>query len=118
MKTIKTADEFCKRVKEGKSVSRLDFEIKFEWTAEASAKLKAIVADLRYADLRYADLSYADLSYADLSSADLSSADLSSADLSSADLRYADLSYADLRSAKGKFIFNYGVKLQVVKEVA
>lgn len=30
-------------------------------------------------------------------------------------LSYADLSYADLRGVKGEFIFNFGVKLKVVK---
>ena len=35
--------------------------------------------------------------------------------LSEADLRGADLSWADLRWAKGTFIFNWGVKLRIVK---
>ena len=111
METIKTADEFCQRVKEKKSVSRFDFEIKFKWDAKASEKLRMMVANLRSADLRFADLSSADLRFANLRSADLRFADLSSADLSFADLRSADLS-----SAEGIFIFNFGVKLRVVKE--
>jgi len=118
MEKIKTVEEFCKRVKEKKCVSRFDFTLGFEWTAEASAKLRAVVADLRFANLRFADLSSADLSSANLSSADLRFADLSSADLSYADLSFADLSSANLSSAKGTFFFNFGVNLKVVEEEA
>ena len=60
-------------------------------------------------------LSWADLSEADLSWADLRGADLRGADLSEADLRGADLSNADLSGADGEFIFNFGVKLKVIK---
>ena len=38
------------------------------------------------------------------------------ADLSYADLRFANLRYANLNYAKGTFVFNYGVKLKVVKQ--
>jgi uncharacterized protein YjbI with pentapeptide repeats len=37
--------------------------------------------------------------------------------LSSANLSSANLSSANLRFAKGTFTFNYGVKLQIDKEV-
>ena len=50
-----------------------------------------------------------------LRGANLSKADLSGANLSEADLSEADLSWADLSWAKGKFIFNWGVKLEVVQ---
>jgi hypothetical protein len=36
--------------------------------------------------------------------------------LRGADLRGADLRWAYLSGAKGKFIFNWGVKLEVVKD--
>ncbi len=131
MEKIKTVEEFCERIKKKENVSRFDFELGFKWTAEASAKLKAVIAylssanlssanlsyaNLSSADLRSANLSYANLSSADLSYANLRSANLSSADLSYADLSSADLSSADLSSAKGTFIFNFGVKLRVVNE--
>ena len=118
MKKINTVEEFCERVKNKQSVSRYEFELGFEWTAEASAKLKAVVADLSDVNLRSADLNSADLHSVDLHHVDLSYVNLSHANLSHANLSYADLSYADLRSAKGTFIFNFGVRLKVVEEEA
>jgi len=46
----------------------------------------------------------------------LRGANLREANLSWANLSEANLSWADLRGAEGKFIFNWGVKLEVVKE--
>ena len=48
--------------------------------------------------------------------ADLRGADLRDADLTDADLTGADLRGADLTDAKGRFYFNFGVILEVVKE--
>jgi len=56
------------------------------------------------------------LEIADLRGADLRDADLTDADLTGADLRGADLRGADLTDAKGRFYFNFGVILEVVKE--
>jgi hypothetical protein len=83
---IKTADEFCERVKKKERVSRLDVEIRFEWNAEASAKLGAVLANL------------------------------TGANLTGADLTWANLTRADLTWAEGTFTFNFGVKLEVKKE--
>ena len=52
---------------------------------------------------------------ADLSGANLWGAHLSGANLSGAHMRGADMSGANLWGAKGIFIINFGVKLQVVK---
>jgi uncharacterized protein YjbI with pentapeptide repeats len=46
----------------------------------------------------------------------LRGADLRVANLRGADLRVANLRGANLRGAEGKFIFNWGVKLEVVKD--
>ena len=72
-------------------------------------------ADLREANLRRANLRGANLSGADLCRADLCRADLRGADLRGANLSGANLCWADLCRADGTFIFNYGVKLKVVK---
>lgn len=114
METINTIEEYLERLKAKKTLSRFEVEIKFKWSAEAWGKVRAVITYLSSANLRSADLSSADLSSANLSSANLSFADLSFADLRSADLRSANLSSADLRSAKGTFIFNFGVKMKVV----
>ena len=86
-------------------------EIKSWLTGKVIHKVEAktlIGADLR--DLRDADLRGVDLRGVDLRGVDLRNADLTGADLTGADLRGADL-----RGVKGEFIFNFGVKLKVVK---
>jgi len=86
----------------------MTIEIKHKITGKVLLKVEAET-------LSYADLRVANLSYADLSSANLSGADLIGANLSNADLRGANLSNADLSNAKGTFIFNFGVRLEVKK---
>ncbi|OGI12480.1 hypothetical protein A3K64_00035 [Candidatus Micrarchaeota archaeon RBG_16_36_9] len=75
--------------------SHIEGKILFESKEATSIKVALLEAIKSSANLRYADLRFANLR--------------------SADLRFADLRYADLRSAKGSFIFNFGVKLKVVK---
>ena len=84
-------------------------EIKHKITGKVLLKVEA--ETLRKANLRRANLSGANLREANLRGANLREANLSWANLSE-----ANLSWADLRGAEGKFIFNWGVKLEVVKE--
>src|SRR3990167_3699794 len=130
--------EFLGRVKERKSVSRFDFEYTFAFNAELSKKLVEILENLSNSDLNNSDLSSSDLSNSDLSSSDLSNSDLSSSDLSFANLSNSDLSFANLSSsdlsnsdlsfanlsnsnlrnsklhgAKGKFFFNFGIRMKI-----
>ena len=109
-----TKDEYLERIKNKQSVSRLDFKLDFKWNDCRDEFLK-IIKDLSSADLQDADLQDADLRSADLRNADLQDADLSFADLQDADLSFADLRSADLSFAKETFIFNFGVKLKILK---
>ena len=111
MQEIKTADEFCERLKKKESVDRTEVEIKFEWNAEASAKLRGILANLTRANLTGANLTEADLTWANLTGANLTGANLTGANLTG-----ANLTGANLTGAMGAFIFNFGVRLEVKKE--
>ena len=86
---IKNVEEFIARLKKRETVDRFENEYGFVWTAEASAKLVAVLKTLHSADLRYADLRFANL-------------------------HSANLGYANLGYAKGEFSFNFGVKLKVI----
>ena len=115
--------EFLARVKERKSVSRFDFEYTFAFNAELSKKLVEILENLSNSNLSNSDLSFANLSNSNLSSSDLSNSDLSFANLSSSDLSNSDLSFANLSNsnlrnsklhgAKGKFFFNFGIRMKI-----
>ena len=98
MKTINTIEEFCERVKNRHSVNRFEFERKFVFDSEASAKLRAVLANLAGANLAGANLTRANLAGADLTGANLAGANLTGANLS---------------DASGEFTFNFGVKLKV-----
>ena len=55
------------------------------------------------------------LTGADLTGANLTEANLTRANLTRANLTWADLRDANLSDAKGEFIFNFGVRLKVMK---
>ena len=105
--------EFLARVKERKSVSRFDFEYTFAFNAELSKKLVEILENLSNSNLSSSDLSFANLSNSDLSFANLSSSDLSNSDLSFANLSNSNLRNSKLHGAKGKFFFNFGIRMKI-----